>query len=58
MARRAKRRHRGIRVYSDGIRKLWLAQRPNRDEARELKKQRLVDGSFPLPKLLVKVAQP
>ena len=42
------RRH----VYAAALQKLAHAQMPNRDEARELRRNRLPDGSYPLVPLV------
>lgn len=37
-------------TYARAIQKVWYAQKPTPDEARELKRHRLEDGSYPLPR--------
>lgn len=34
-------------LYLAGLKKLQLSERPNRQEARELRRRRLEDGSYP-----------
>lgn len=35
--------------YNRALEKIWRSQRPNPDEARELRRRRLADGSYPVP---------
>jgi len=42
------RRRRDL-VYGIALRKVLLAERRNPEEAHELKRRRLVDGTYPLP---------
>lgn len=35
--------------YARAIQKVWYAEKPTPQEARELKRHRLEDGSYPLP---------
>lgn len=47
MTRRARGR---AQLYVAGLRKLALAERPTPDEARELRRRRLADGTYPVPR--------
>ena len=35
--------------YARAVQKVWYAQKPTPEEARELKRARLADGSYPVP---------
>ena len=51
-ARRKVPRPNRAQAYATGLQKVWNAQRPTPEEARELKRHRLADGTYPLPAAL------
>jgi len=48
-ARRKAARPSRAQAYATGLQKVWNAQRPTPEEARELRRRRLADGTYPLP---------
>lgn len=45
-------------LYARALQKLWRSEQPNADEARELRRRRHSDGSYPVPVTIRRLAVP